>query len=141
MGTADMGYGQIELAFIPAKDSGINFLPFLFFTLFTVMMEDCVPAWSLSAEKMPDREQTPLAAALELIEYGVYHLNKIKFVGVASFCNRKIRHYFSFYCIFVEYSVFWHWYGILEYGNYNIVRPLRSALYFNYFTVLLTSRN
>ena len=141
MGTVDMGDGQIELTFIPAKDSGINLLLFLFFTPFTVMMEDCVPAWSLSAEKMPDREQTPLAAALELIEYGVYHLNKIKFGVVASFCNRKIRHYFSFNCIFVEYSVFWHWYGILECGNYNIVRPLRNALYFNYFIVLLTSRN
>jgi hypothetical protein len=78
---------------------------------------------------------------LAFIEYGVYYLYKIKFGGISSFCNRKIGHYFSFYCIFVEYSVFWHWYGILECGNYNIVRPLRNALYFYYFTVLLTSRN
>ena len=141
MGTVDMGEGQIEHTFIPAQDSGINLLPFLFPAPFAVVMEDSVPTWPLSAEKMPDREQAPLAAALKLVEYGVYYLNKIKFGGKSSFCYRKIGHDFSFYCIFVEYSVFWHWYGILECGNYNIVRPLRNALYFNYFTVLLTSRN
>ena len=105
------------------------------------MVEDCLPTRTFAAEKMPNREQAPLAAALELVEYGVHDLNKIKSGGISSFCNRKIRHYFSFYCIFVEYSVFWHWYGILQCGNYNIVRPLRNALYFNYFTVSLTYRN
>ncbi|MEY8605942.1 hypothetical protein AALI25_05705 [Muribaculum intestinale] len=50
MGTVDMGNGKIELTFIPAQDSGIYLLPFLFFTPFAVMMEDCVPTWSLSSE-------------------------------------------------------------------------------------------
>ena len=38
MGTVDMGDGQIGVTFIPAKYSGIDLLPFLFFTPFTVMM-------------------------------------------------------------------------------------------------------
>lgn len=57
------------------------------------------------------------------------------------FCYRKIGHNFRFYCIFVEYNVFWHWQGILECGNYNIVRSMGNALYFNSFTGLLTSQN
>ena len=44
---------------------------------------------TLAGEKMPDREQAPLAATLELIEYGVYHLNKIKFGGIASFAIER----------------------------------------------------
>lgn len=68
--------------------------------------KECVSTWPLSAKKMPDRKQTPLADAPELIEYGVYYLNKIKFGGIAYFCNRKIRHYFCFYCIIVEYNVY-----------------------------------
>ena len=135
MGTVNMGDGQIKLTFIPAQNLGIYLLPFLFFTPFAVMLEDSLPARSLTAEKMPDREQTPLVAALELIEDGVNNLHKIKFGGISSFGIRKIGHYFRFYCIFVEYSVFWHCYGILECGNYNILRSLQNALYFNHFTI------
>ena len=104
-------------------------------------MEDGIPAWRFITEKMSCRRKTPLAAALELVENGVDNLYKIKFGRKTSFCYRKIGHNFRFYCIFVEYSVFWHLYGILECGDYNIVRPLRNALYFYYFTVLLTSQN
>ena len=86
MGTVDMGDGQVKPVFISTQNPGIYLLPFLFFTPFAVMVEDSLPARTLAGEKMPDREQAPLAATLELIEYGVYHLNKIKFGGIASFC-------------------------------------------------------
>lgn len=97
MGTVDMGEGQVRPVFIPAQNPGMDFLPFLFFTPFAVMVEDSLPARALTAEKVPGREQTPLAAALELVEYGVYDLNKVKFGGISSFCNRKTGHYFSFF--------------------------------------------
>lgn len=81
MGTVDMGDGQVKLVFIPAQNPGIYLLPFLFSTPFAVMVEDSLPARSLTAEKMSCREKTPLAPALELVEYRVYDLLKIKFVS------------------------------------------------------------
>lgn len=82
MRAVDMGEGQVKLVFVPVQNLGIDFLPFLFLTPFAVMVEDCLPARTLPAEKMTDREHTPLAAALELVEYGVYDLNKVKFGGI-----------------------------------------------------------
>lgn len=84
MGTVYVGEGQVKPVFIPAQNPGIDLLPFLFFTPFAVMAEDCLPARTLTAEKMPVREHAPLAAALELVEYGVYDLYKIKFGGISS---------------------------------------------------------
>ena len=116
--------GKIKLTFILIEDSGIDPPPFLLNRPFTVMMEDCVPTRKFPAEKMAYRQQTPLASALELVEDCIYNLNKIEFGSETSFCYRKIGHNFRFYCIFVEYSVFWHWYDILEFGDNNIVRTL-----------------
>lgn len=89
MGTVDMGKGQVKPVFIPAQNPGIDLLPFLFSTPFAVMVEDRLPARFLTAEKMSCREKTPLASALELVEYRVYNLLKIEFGGKTSFCGER----------------------------------------------------
>lgn len=96
MGTVNMGEGQIKPVFITAQNPGIYLLPFLFFTPFAVMVEDSLPARTLTAEKMPDREQAPLASALKFVEYCIYNLHKVKFGGISSFCYPKIGHYSVF---------------------------------------------
>lgn len=60
---------------------------------------------------------------------------------ISTFCYTEIGHHSIFYCIFVEYSVFWHWFNVLLLGDHNIVNPLLNALYFNYFTSDLTFIN
>lgn len=62
-------------------------------------------------------DQTPLASALELVEDGIDDLQKVEFRGEASFCYRNTGHNPNFYCIFVPYGIFWHWYGILKCGK------------------------
>ena len=141
MGPVNMGKRQIK-AYLPlVENPGIYSLPFILSTPFAVMMEYCVPARNFTAEEMAHWKKPPLATTFQLVEDGVDNLHKIEFGDKSLLCNRKMWHNFRFYCIFVEYSVFCHWYGILECGNYNIVRTLRNALYFNYFTESLTSQN
>lgn len=72
----------------------------------------------------------PLATAPELIENRIYDLDKATLGDKSSFCYAEIWHYFIFYCIFVEYSVFRHWFGKLKRRNSNIANFSRSALYF-----------
>ena len=105
------------------------------------MLEHRVPGRRLYAEEVTLREKLRLASALELVEDGVDALQKIEFRSIVSFCNRKIGHNPNFSCIFVEYGVIWHGYGILKCGNYNIVRSLWSVPYFNFFIADLTYRN
>ena len=141
VGTVDMGKRQINGILILDQDIGVCLLPLILPTPFPVVLEHGVPGRSLPAEKVTQREKAPLASALELVEDGVYDLQKVEFRGEPSFCNRKIGHNPNFYCIFVKYGVFWQWYGILKCGNYNIVRTLLSAPYFIFFIADLTYRN
>ena len=69
------------MTYTPIEDSRIYPLAFRLQRPFVVMMEDCIPAWSLTAEKMTYRKNMPLAAALEIVEYGIYNLHKIEFGG------------------------------------------------------------
>ena len=83
----------------------------------------------------------PLATAPELIENRIYDLDKATLGDKSSFCYAEIWHYFIFYCIFVEYSVFRHWFGKLKRRNSNIANFNRSTLYFNILTFILTFKN
>ena len=79
VGAGDMGDGKIKLLFIFLQYVGIHGLPLLFYTPFAVMVKDSVPAWRFAAEKMSRWKQTPLAAALKLVENGIDNLHKIEF--------------------------------------------------------------
>lgn len=48
---------------------------------------------------------------------------------------------FRFFCIFGEYSVFWHWTYYIKCGYYYKAFLYRKELYFNYLTLFLTSKN
>lgn len=78
---------------------------------------------------------------LRSIESGVYYTSIRSNLEDYPLLQSKGMALFQFFCIFVEWRVFWHWHSVLKCGNYNIVRPLRNVLYFNYFTISLTSWN
>ena len=139
MRAVDMREREVHLILVPAEKLRERRPPFPGLAPFPVVMEDGVPARRLSSEKVSDRKHPLLAAALKLVQDRVHDLRQVEFCGESSFCHRKIGHNPIFYCIFVEYSVFWHGCNIFMFGDYNIVHFLRSALYFNFFTVLLTS--
>ena len=141
MGAVHVGKRQVKGCLVLIDYMGVCLPPLILDTPFPGMSEHRVPRRRLSAEEVTQREKSPLASALELVEDGVDDLRKIEFRGIASFCNRKIGHNPNFYCIFVEDGVFWHGYGILKSGNYNKVRTLRSAPYFKFFIADLTYRN
>jgi hypothetical protein len=141
MGTVYMGKGQIDffpaLFYIPAEGC----FPVSFPAPFPVMFENGDERGWLSGKQMSHREQTPLTAALQFIKNGIDYFHKVELTGVSAFCHTEMRHYSIFYCIFVEYSVFWHWFNILQFGDHNIVHPLRNALYFISFISDLTFIN
>ena len=141
MGAVHVGKRQVKGCLVLIDCIGVCLPPLILDTPFPVMSEHRVPGRRLSAEEVTRREKSPPASAPELVEDGVDDLRKIEFRGIASFCNRKTGHNPNFYCIFVEYGVFRHGYGILKCGNYNIVRTLRSAPYFIFFIADLTCRN
>lgn len=136
-----MGKGQINFFFVILYVLTEGCFPVSFLTPFPIMFEDGDERWRITGKKMSHRQQTPLTATLKFIKNSVDNLYEIELTDVSTFCNSEIGHDSIFYCIFVEYSVFWHWFNILQFGDHNIVHPLRNALYFNYFTSDLTFIN
>ena len=88
VGTVDMGKRQIDGILVPAQDIGICRPPLILPTPFPVVLEHGVPGRRLPAEKVTQREKAPLASALELVEDGVYDLQKVEFRGEPSFATR-----------------------------------------------------
>lgn len=130
MGTVDMGHGHVKPVFIFTDKGCEHGLPLSESAPFPEMMVHGIPARHIVAEKMSHRELMPLAPALKLMENRIDDLDKTEFGGISSFCNAQIGHYFIFYCIFVEYSVFLHWFGKLKCSNSNIANFIRNTLYF-----------
>ncbi len=93
-------------------------------------MVDRIPAQHNIAEEMFHGKLMPLAPALKLMENRIYDLDKAALRDISSFCYAEIGHYFIFYCIFVEYSVFRHWFGKLKRRNSNIANFNRNTLCF-----------
>lgn len=133
-----MRKGQINHFFILLHILTESCFPVSFRTPFPVMFENGDERWRIPGKKMSHREQTPLAATLKFIKNGVDYFDEVKLADISTFLYTKIGYHSIFYCIFVEYSVFGHWFNILQFGDHNIVHPLRNALYFNYFTSDLT---
>lgn len=130
MGTVDMSHGHVESVFILPDKGGEHGLPLAESAPFSEMMVDCIPAQHYITEEMTNRKLMPLAPAFELMENRIDDLDKTALRDISSFCYAEIGHYFFFYCIFVEYSVFRHWFGKLKRRNSNIANFSRSALYF-----------
>lgn len=129
MGTGYMGKGQINLFFVLLYILTEGCFPVSSLTPFPVMFENGYERRRISGKKMSHREQTPLAASLKFIKHGIDHLREAELADISTFCYTEMRHDSIFYCIFVEYSVFCHWFNILQFGDHNIVHPLRNALY------------
>ena len=108
---------------------------------FAIVLENGYERRRLTGEQMSHREHAPLTATLELVKNGIHNICEVIFAGEAAFCNTEIGPDSIFYCIFVEYSVFRHWFNILQFSDHNIVHPLLNALYFNNYTTYLTFIN
>ena len=96
-----------------------------------VMVEYGLVTWHLSLKEMTYRQMLPLTTGLELEEYSHDDRQKVEFTGESSFGNAQMGHNLLFYCIFVEYSIFWQWFSILKCCNPNIANLYQSTLYFN----------
>lgn len=133
MGTVYMVKGKIDFFLVLLYILVEGCLPVSFLAPLPVMFENGDEGGRLSGQQMSHRKQTPLTVAFQFIKNGIHHLHKVEPAGVSTFCHTDMRHYSILYCIFVDYSAFWHWLNIL-FGDYNIVHPLRNTLYFNYLT-------
>ena len=105
---------------------------------FSEMMIDGIPTQNDIFEEVTNRKQMPLATTLELVENRVYDIYQATLANISSFCYAEIRHNFVFYCIFVKYSVFRHWFDKLKCRNSNIANFCGITLYFNILAGILT---
>ena len=130
LGTINMGDGHIKFGLIPLDGNREHGLPLSGSAPFPEMMTDGIPSQYNIAEEMTHRELIPLASAFKLMENRVDDLNKASLRDISSFCYAQMWHNFFFYCIFVEYSVFRHWFGKLKCCTSNIANFVRNTLYF-----------
>jgi hypothetical protein len=141
MRAVEMRYRHIKSMLVSFHQSCEHGLPFTKSAPFPKMVVDCVPPQYNIAKEMTYRELMPLATTLKLVKNRIYDLNKTCLGAISSFCYAKIRHNLFFYCIFVKYSVFLHWFDKLKCGNSNIPNFYRSTLYFNILSYRLTFEN
>ncbi|MBD5204665.1 MAG: hypothetical protein HDS82_07380 [Bacteroidales bacterium] len=100
MGAVYVGKRQVKGCLVLIDYIGVCLPPLILDTLFHVMLEHRVPGRRLSAEEVTQREKSPLASALELVEDGVDYLQKIEFLS----CDAKMRKYFVIWEIIAKFA-------------------------------------